>query len=187
MPRTRRVDCNGTGLRRVRRGRGFSYLDEDGERVEDAETISRIQSLVIPPAWNEVWICPLPNGHIQATGIDDAGRKQYLYHEDWRANRDREKFAEMESFAKALPRLRERTGEDLGRRGLVRERVLACAVRLLDHGLFRVGSERYATDNGTFGLSTLQRRHVTIGARRLRSPTGRRGRSRTGSSWRCRS
>jgi DNA topoisomerase-1 len=146
----------------VRRGRGFSYEEEDGTTIEDRETIERIRELAIPPAWKDVWICPYPNGHIQATGYDDAGRKQYLYHPVWRENRDREKFAEMERFARALPRMRERTDADLARRGLVRERVLACAVRLLDLGFFRIGSERYAEENETFGLATLRKRHVRV-------------------------
>ena len=163
MPRLRRVDCSEPGIRRVRRGRGFSYVDDaSGEAVRDAEVIARIGELVIPPAWTDVWICAQPNGHIQATGFDAAGRKQYLYHQAWRENRDREKFAEMEAFARALPRMRERTDADLALRGLVRERVLACSVRLLDLGFFRIGSERYAEDNGTFGLATLRRKHVRI-------------------------
>jgi len=162
MPRLRRVDCSAPGIRRVGRGRGFSYQEEDGTPVTDRETLERIAELVIPPAWRDVWVCPHPRGHIQATGYDEAGRKQYLYHPAWREHRDREKFAEMERFAKALPRMRERTGADLARRGLVRERVLACSVRLLDLGFFRIGSERYAAENETFGLSTLRRRHVTI-------------------------
>jgi len=162
MARLRRVDCSEPGIRRIGRGRGFSYEEEDGTRVDDRETLERIGELAIPPAWREVWVCPFPNGHIQATGYDDAGRKQYLYHPAWRDRRDREKFAEMERFAKALPRMRERTGEDLGRRGLVRERVLGCAVRLLDLGFFRIGSERYAEENETYGLATLRRKHVRI-------------------------
>jgi DNA topoisomerase-1 len=162
MPRLRRVDCSEPGLRRIRRGRGFSYEEEDGTRIEDRETIERIRELVIPPAWREVWICPLPNGHIQATGYDDAGRKQYLYHSAWRERRDREKFVGMERFAKGLPRMRERTDADLGKRGLVRDRVLACAVRLLDLGFFRIGSERYAEENETFGLATLRLKHVKV-------------------------
>ena len=109
MPRLRRVDCSVPGIRRVRRGRGFSYQEEDGTTIADREVLERINELAIPPAWKDVWICPHPNGHIQATGIDDAGRKQYLYHPQWRENRDREKFAEMERFAKALPAMRERT------------------------------------------------------------------------------
>jgi DNA topoisomerase IB len=162
MPRLRRIDSSSPGIRRVRRGRGFSYQEEDGTTIEDRETIERIRELAIPPAWKDVWICPYPNGHIQATGYDDAGRKQYLYHPVWRENRDREKFSEMERFARALPRMRDRTDSDLARRGLVRERVLACAVRLLDLGFFRIGSERYAEENETFGLATLRRRHVRI-------------------------
>jgi DNA topoisomerase-1 len=134
MPRLRRTDCSGPGIRRVRRGRGFSYADEDGRTVTDAETLARIDELVIPPAWRDVWICPHPNGHIQATGYDDAGRKQYLYHERWREHRDREKFAAVQDLAAELPRVRRRLRRDLRRRGLVRERVLACAVRLLDLG-----------------------------------------------------
>ena len=162
MSRLRRVDCSSTGIRRVGRGRGFSYEEVDGTTIRDREVVDRIRELAIPPAWKDVWVCPHPNGHIQATGIDDAGRKQYLYHPQWREDRDREKFIEMERFARSLPRMRERTGTDLARRGLVRERVLACAVRLLDLGFFRIGSERYTEENETFGLATLRRRHVTI-------------------------
>ena len=124
--------------------------------------VERIRELAIPPAWKDVWICPHPNGHIQATGIDDAGRKQYLYHPQWREDRDREKFVEMErvrAVAAAHARARRRTS---ARRGLVRERVLACAVRLLDLGFFRIGSERYAEENETFGLATLRASHVRI-------------------------
>ncbi len=162
MPRLRRVDCSAPGIRRIRRGRGFSYEAEEGTRIDDRETIERIRELAIPPAWRDVWICSYPNGHIQATGYDEAGRKQYLYHPVWRTQRDREKFAEMERFAKALPAMRRRTGEHLARRGLVRERVLACAIRLLDLGFFRIGSERYAEENETFGLATLRREHVRV-------------------------
>ena len=162
MPRLRRVDCSAAGIRRVGRGRGFSYEEDDGTTIHDREVLERIRELAIPPAWKEVWICPHPNGHIQATGEDAAGRKQYLYHPTWRENRDREKFAEMETFAKSLPTMRERTEADLARRGLVRDRVLACSVRLLDLGFFRIGSERYTEENETFGLSTLRRKHVTV-------------------------
>ena len=162
MARLRRVDCSSAGIRRVRRGRGFSYEEADGETIADREVIDRIKELAIPPAWENVWICPHPNGHIQATGIDAAGRKQYLYHPQWRENRDREKYAEMERFARALPGMRERVEADLRRRGLVRERVLGCAVRLLDLGFFRIGSERYAEENETFGLATLRRKHVAV-------------------------
>ena len=163
MPRLRRADCSGPGLVRRRRGFGFEYLDESGERV-DPETADRIRRLVIPPAWAEVWICPHPNGHIQAVGTDAAGRRQYLYHPDWRRRRDSEKFEEMVRFARALPRLRAAASRDLRRQGLVRERVLACAARLLDRGFFRIGTEGYAAENRTYGLATMQRRHVTLAA-----------------------
>ena len=146
----------------MRRGRGFSYRSEEGEPIRDAEVLTRIRELAIPPAWKDVWICLHPRGHIQATGIDDAGRKQYRYHDLWRQRRDREKFDEMLDFAKALPAMRERIVDDLGRRGLVRERVLACALRLLDLGFFRVGGERYAEENETYGLATLRKRHVSL-------------------------
>ena len=164
MARLRRVDCSSSGIRRVGRGRGFSYEEVDGATITDREVIDRINELAIPPAWKEVWICPHPNGHIQATGIDTAGRKQYLYHPHWREARDREKFGEMERFAKSLPKMRELTKADLSRRGLARERVLACAVQLLDLGFFRIGSERYAEENETFGLATLRRKHVEVRA-----------------------
>jgi DNA topoisomerase I len=160
VPRTRRVDCTGPGIRRKRRGRGFSYHEETGERITDEETLERIRMLAIPPAWTEVWVCPDPRGHIQATGIDDAGRKQYRYHDDWRAHRDRAKFEEMEDFAKRLPKLRERIHEALATRGLNHDRTCACAVALLDLGLFRVGSERYENENASYGLSTLKCKHV---------------------------
>jgi DNA topoisomerase IB len=162
MTRLRRVDCTGPGLRRVGRGRGFSYEEEDGTAIGDREVIERIRELAIPPAWKDVWICPNPRGHIQATGVDEAGRKQYLYHPDWREHRDREKYAAMEKFARALPAMRAKTDEDLEQRGLTRDRVLACSVRLLDLGFFRIGSERYAEENETFGLATLRKRHVKV-------------------------
>jgi len=163
MPRLRKADCSGPGILRRGRGRGFEYLDEDGERVDDAETIVRIRELVIPPAWSDVWICPYPNGHIQAVGTDAAGRRQYLYHADWRRRRDREKFDEMVRFARALPHVRAAAAAHLRKRGLPRERVLACAVRLLDRGFFRIGTEDYAESNGTYGLATMRRSHVTLG------------------------
>jgi DNA topoisomerase-1 len=147
-------------MRRVPRGRGFRYLDENGEPIEDAEARDRIRALAIPPAWRDVWICPDPRGHIQATGYDEAGRKQYLYHDAWREHRDRQKFEEMEDFAAALPALRERVQDDLALRGLVRDRVLGCAIRLLDLGFFRIGSERYAAENETYGLATLRKRQL---------------------------
>jgi len=164
MPRLRRVDCSIPGIRRVNRGRSFSFVDDStGETIDDAETLARIDELVIPPAWKEVWVCPYPMGHIQATGIDQAGRKQYLYHQRWRERRDREKFAGMVEFARAMPALRTDIEEILQTdTALTRERVLACAVRLLDRGFFRIGSEDYAARNDTFGLATMRKEHVTL-------------------------
>ena len=162
MARLRRVDCSGPGIRRRRRGKGFEYLDEEGRRITEPTVIERIRELAIPPAWDEVWICPYPMGHIQATGTDAAGRKQYRYHDLWRERRDREKFNSMAAFARALPRLRKRVARDLRREGMPREKVLACAVRLLDRGFFRIGSEDYAEENDTYGIATMQKRHVTV-------------------------
>jgi DNA topoisomerase IB len=160
--RLRRADCSGPGFRRVRRGRGFSYLDAAGRPLTDEPTLARIAALAIPPAWREVWICPDERGHLQATGLDAAGRKQYLYHELWRVQRDRRKFREMESFAHALPRLRSSVARSLSATDApTRDRVAAGAVRLLDIGLFRVGSEQYADDEtGGYGLATLTREHL---------------------------
>ena len=163
MPRLRRVDCSTPGLTRRRSGRGFAYYDAGGARVADAEIRSRIAGLGIPPAWRDVWICPHPSGHLQATGVDAAGRKQYLYHPDWRTRRDQEKFDEMVRFAEALPSLRERVAADLGGTGLSREVVLACAVRLLDIGFFCIGSADYAARNESYGLARMLKRHVTSG------------------------
>jgi DNA topoisomerase IB len=147
----------------VRRGRGFSYLDATtGEPIADADTLARIGALAIPPAWKEVWICPFPNGHIQAVGMDARGRKQYRYHDHWRELRDREKFDRMLDFGKALPRLRRTTDRHLRTREPTRERVLAGAVRLLDRGFFRIGGENYAEENDTYGLATMQKRHVRL-------------------------
>jgi DNA topoisomerase-1 len=162
MPRLRRIDCAAPGITRRRRGRGFEYRDEDGERIDDPETLERIRTLAIPPAWQEVWICSDPLGHIQATGLDARGRKQYRYHDRWRERRDREKFDSMVEFARSLPALRKQVERDLRRRKLSRARVLACAVRLLDRGFFRIGSEDYAAENETYGLATMRRRHVTL-------------------------
>ncbi|HYP48868.1 MAG TPA: hypothetical protein VEQ61_09560 [Thermoleophilaceae bacterium] len=162
MPRLRRADCAAPGIARRRRGKGFEYLTEDGRRVTEPSVIERIQELAIPPAWNEVWVCPYPNGHIQATGVDAAGRKQYRYHDYWRERRDREKFETMRDFARALPALRERVARDLNLEGMPRERALACAVRLLDRGFFRIGSESYAEENETYGVATILKRHVTV-------------------------
>ena len=162
MARLRKVDCSGPGIVRRRRGRGFEYYDEEGERIDDDEVLARIRELVIPPAWQEVWICPYPNGHIQAIGMDAAGRKQYRYHPQWRARRDAKKFDEMIRFARALPRIRATTSDHLAQKEVTRERVLAGAVRLLDRGFFRIGTEGYAEQNQTYGLATMQKRHVTL-------------------------
>jgi DNA topoisomerase I len=158
--RLRRSDCSLAGIRRRRRGRGFSYEDAGGGAVRDEETLERIRALAIPPAWEEVWICPEPLGHIQATGFDAAGRKQYRYHERWEQRAAARKFELARSFARRLPRLRRAVSRDLGREGLPRERALACAVRLLDLGFFRIGGEQYAEANGSFGVATVRREHV---------------------------
>ncbi|HKF83896.1 MAG TPA: DNA topoisomerase IB [Solirubrobacterales bacterium] len=160
--RLKRADCAGPGIRRIRRGSGFSYEDGAREAIADEETLERIRQLAIPPAWKEVWICPDPFGHIQATGYDEAGRKQYLYHERWQQRQAERKFELVREFALALPKLRRAVTADLRRQGMPRERALACAVRLLDLGFFRVGSEVYASENESFGLATVRREHVTI-------------------------
>jgi DNA topoisomerase I len=162
MPRLRRSDCAGPGIHRRGRGRGFEYIDDSGERITDRETVARLAELRIPPAWKDVWICSDPMGHLQATGIDAAGRKQYLYHEHWRLRRDQQKFDQMLEFARDLPRLRRRVAADISAEGLGRERVLGCAVRMLDRGLFRIGGEDYAEQNETYGLATMQRSHVRV-------------------------
>jgi DNA topoisomerase-1 len=160
----------------VRRGRGFAYVDESGRPV-DAATRERAVALAIPPAWRDVWIAPYPNGHVQATGIDDAGRRQYLYHEAWRAQKDRLKFDRMLDLASVLPAARRGVTRDLRREGLPRERVLAAAFRMLDTGMLRVGSERYADAHGSYGLSTLLGAHARVvdGERVLLSFPGKSG------------
>ena len=160
--RLRRADCSAPGIRRRRAGRGFTYVDAAGQRITDPEVLGRIRDLVIPPAWTDVWICLDPRGHIQATGVDARGRKQYRYHDAWRQRRDREKFDHMLAFAESLPTLRRKVNEDLRSDGLTRERVLACATRLLDLGFFRIGTEGYAEENQTYGLATIHRRHVRL-------------------------
>jgi DNA topoisomerase IB len=162
--RLRRSDCTAQGIVRVGVGRGFGYRDADGERVDDEETLARIRELAIPPAWKEVWICPDPFGHLQATGIDAAGRKQYLYHERWQQRQAERKFELVREFSASLPRLRRGVTADLRRQGMPRERALACAVRLLDLGFFRVGGEVYAEENESYGLATVRRDHVTLRA-----------------------
>jgi DNA topoisomerase IB len=163
MARLRRADLTGPGITRRGRGSGWEYFDEGGEKIGDLETLERIRELAIPPAWKDVWICPYPNGHIQAVGTDAAGRKQYRYHERWRARRDAIKFERMTEFARALPRVREETERHLRKRGFPRERVLAAAVRLLERGFFRIGGEEYAEENESYGLATMRKSHVTLG------------------------
>jgi DNA topoisomerase I len=159
VARLRTVSPHSRGWSRRRSGRGFRYLDEAG-RPLPAEQVQRIRSLAIPPAWEDVWICPVPNGHIQAIGTDAAGRRQYLYHPDWRAKRDQEKFARVTAAAAHLPRARKRVLRALASDQPSREWGTATAVRLLDLGYFRIGSDAYAEDNGSFGLTTLERQHV---------------------------
>ncbi len=149
------------------RGR-FRYYDARGNTVTDEEKLARIQSLVIPPAWRDVWICPYPGGHIQATGVDERGRKQYLYHPRWRARQDAQKFDDMVRFARSLDALRATVDADLARGDLSREHVLACATRLLDRGFFRIGSEDYAVTNQSYGLATMRKEHVTLAGETLR-------------------
>lgn len=164
MVRLRRTRASDPGLKRVRRGRGFAYVDADGGAVADPDLRARIEALAIPPAWTDVWICAFPNGHVQATGIDAAGRKQYIYHPTWREQRDRQKFDRALALAESLPSARRRVTIDLRREGLPRERVLAAAFRMLDSAHLRVGSERYALEHGSVGLSTLLGAHVRVEA-----------------------
>ncbi|MBC7310711.1 MAG: DNA topoisomerase IB, partial [Tetrasphaera sp.] len=159
MARLRRVSPTMRGWTRRRAGKGFVYLDSDGQRLPPEE-VERIRSLAIPPAWRDVWICPLANGHLQAVGTDDAGRRQYLYHPVWRAKRDKEKYDRVLQAAALLPKARRHVMKDLQASGMPRERAAAVAVRLLDLGYFRIGSDAYADANGSFGLTTLERQHV---------------------------
>jgi DNA topoisomerase I len=155
------------GIRRRRKGRGFAYIDRDGVSVRDDGELRRIRSLAIPPAWTDVWISPTPLGHIQATGRDARGRKQYRYHERWREVRDEAKYGRLSDFTKALPAIRARVDADLARPGIPRERVLATAVRILDQTFIRVGNAEYARENGSFGLTTLRSNHVEVVGSRI--------------------
>jgi DNA topoisomerase-1 len=156
------------GIARRRTGRGFSYRDADGRLIRDPETLERIRRLAVPPAWTDVWICPSPTGHLQATGRDARGRKQYRYHARWRARRDDAKFARLIDFARILPRIRARVDQDLAQSGLPREKVLASVVRLLEMTLIRVGNEEYARLNRSFGLTTLRTRHARVSGTAIR-------------------
>ena len=164
------------GIRRLRHGERFRYRDAKGRWLRDVDEISRIRMLAIPPAYTQVWICPLPNGHLQATGIDARGRKQYRYHADWRVMKDETKFERLEAFALALPRIRARVARDLqpekgqgnGQQAPGRGQVLAALVRLLDTTLLRIGNEEYASSNGSYGLTTLRNRHADVHGAALR-------------------
>ena len=158
-------DDSELGLRRVRRGKGFSYVEPGGRACRDEKTLQRVRALAVPPAWTDVWICPSPNGHLQATGRDARGRKQYRYHADWTRARGDHKHSRMRSFGKALGRLRAGVRRDLAQSGLPREKVLALVVKLLDATQVRVGNAEYARSNGSFGLTTLRDRHVRFPAR----------------------
>src|SRR6266850_2322170 len=150
------------GIRRLRKGRAFAYADAVGHAVRDRATLDRIKALAVPPAWKDVWICARPGGHLQATGRDDRGRKQFRYHARWRETRDADKYARLVGFARALPRIRSRVARDLRRDGLPREKVVATIVKLLETTFARVGNEEYARENGSFGLTTLRNRHVRV-------------------------
>jgi DNA topoisomerase-1 len=158
----RYVSDQSPGIRRKRVGKAFSYLASDGRTIRDAETIRRIKRLAVPPAWTDVWICPDPRGHLQATGRDARGRKQYRYHPRWREVRDAVKYDRMLAFAEALPKIREHTDRDLEHAGVPREKVLATVVRLLEETRIRIGNDEYRKDNGSYGLTTLRNRHVSV-------------------------
>jgi len=162
MARLRYVTDQHPGIRRLRSGKGFRYIGAHGQAIRRADIVARIRALAIPPAWTDVWICPDARGHLQATGRDAKGRKQYRYHADWRVTRDETKFDRMQAFARALPVLRRRTRADLARPGLPREKVLATLVQLLERSLIRVGNEEYARQNDSFGLTTMRDKHVRV-------------------------
>ncbi|MET8545278.1 DNA topoisomerase IB [Kitasatospora sp. NPDC004799] len=167
MARLTTSDPHRPGWRRVRCGRGFRYRDEAGATLCDDDALARLKGLAIPPAWTDVWICPRPDGHIQAVGTDAAGRRQYLYHPDFRARQEAAKHDHVLAVAEALPGLRERVAADLALRGLQHDRVAACAARLLDLGFFRIGSPAYAKANGSYGLTTLRRDQAAVRGSRL--------------------
>ena len=164
----RYVDDRRPGISRIRQGKGLRYRGPDGRRIRDGETLTRIRSLAVPPAWRDVWICPDPSGHLQATGRDVKGRKQYRYHPRWREVRDGNKYERMIAFGRALPHIRQRVEKDLSRPGLPQEKILATVVRLLELTLIRVGHEEYAKQNESFGLATMRDRHVRVNGSALR-------------------
>jgi DNA topoisomerase-1 len=156
------------GYRRRTKGKGFEYLDTEGKRIRDERRLLRIKRLAVPPAWTDVWICPSPSGHIQATGRDARRRKQYRYHERWREIRDENKFGRLAAFAQALPKIRRRIGQDMKLPGMSRRKVLATTVRLLERTFMRIGNEEYARENKSFGLTTIRNRHVSVKGAHLR-------------------
>jgi DNA topoisomerase-1 len=156
------------GIRREKKGRDFQFIGANGRVIKNEADVRRIRKLAIPPAWTDVWICPDPNGHLQATGRDDRGRKQFRYHSRWREVRDENKYNRMIEFAKALPRIRERTAKDLAKPGLPLEKVLATVVRILETGVIRIGNEEYAKQNNSFGLTTMRDRHVRVRGSEMR-------------------
>lgn len=158
----RYVSDDAPGISRRKNGKGFLYRNTEGETIRDEKILARIKALAIPPAWQDVWICPFANGHIQATGLDERGRKQYRYHDKWRAVRDQHKYEKMMAFGRALPKIRRRVARDLKQRGLSRTKVLAAIVQLLEKTMIRVGNERYAKENKSFGLTTMRNRHAKI-------------------------
>jgi DNA topoisomerase-1 len=164
----RHADDTRPGYTRRKLRNGFAYFDLDGKRIDDEAQIARINALAVPPAYTDVWICPDPRGHIQATGRDARGRKQYRYHPQWRETRDADKFGRMAAFGHALPKIRARVARDLAREGMPREKVIAAVVHLLDTTLIRIGSVEYARDNQSYGLTTLRKKHVTIRAGEVR-------------------
>jgi DNA topoisomerase-1 len=156
------VSDESPGITRHRSGKGFSYRDAEGQTIRDEDTLARIKQLAIPPAWKNVWICPRENGHIQATGLDDRGRKQYRYHPRWREVRDETKYTRMMAFGAVLPRIRERVDADLKKPGLPRKKVLAAVVRLMEKTAIRVGNDEYARTNGSYGLTTMKNHHAKV-------------------------
>jgi DNA topoisomerase I len=174
------VSDAGPGIRRKAAGTGYSYRDPDGAAVSDKDTLKRVKSLAIPPAWTDVWICPRPNGHVQATGRDARGRKQYIYHADWREVRDNNKYERILDFARLLPRIRSRVAKDLSKRGMPREKVLATVVSLLDKTLIRIGNDGYAKENGSYGLTTLRSRHLEVAGSEMRFQF----KGKSGKTWR---
>ncbi|CAN5377040.1 DNA topoisomerase IB [soil metagenome] len=156
------------GITRIRAGKSFNYFDEKGRKIRDADTLARIKSLVIPPAWKDVWICPTANGHVQATGRDARGRKQHRYHTKYREVRDEAKYGRMIDFAKSLPKIDRATTRDLRKRGLAKERVLAAVIRVMQKTLIRVGNEEYARQNHSYGLTTLEDKHARVRGRKVK-------------------